>query len=791
MRMKKRSIVFISILLLFVTVLPFILGACSGLGFTLKKPTLSYDSGVVSWSDISMASGYIVTVYADNDGVMGEKIGEGIVVQSTSYALSQDGIYWIGVYAVATGKFLKSSEEAYIRVEKKNTQEDVTVPGGEGSGGDPVNPSGEDVIPSGVPDMNLPVGATRKFNYISALSYGGISVALTANTDKVVSLYSVNKKITSGWSYDALNNAVVLDYALFSGVQEGTDTKFTAVTQNGDTFDFYVTLCAVTDIPAEIDVPSYGAYVFCKNSSEASEGLTVNYGSAASTLAVSMDGKRLSNSTTNYSASINQIRFKENYLKNLGYGLHRAEIFTTKGILDFYLFVYSSSIMCYNLAYEFDDNYPQLKLTWDVDYPVDRYEVVVNGIVYSSEETPERFNGNSFDLQGIVDIGASCSACVKSYVNDVETPATSSTVAFVNGFEGLTTYLDKSEGFTYLGKTYNRYIDSEEEMDILAFYMILYNYELDTKSFNTSSGSKTMSYMDVYLDPVMGVRDASEAMELFYESCTKYKESIKYDYAVVKLSDGAYRIGLSMTSKNEALYDSETSYTESSSNVFHLSRSSRADDFEDFKINEREGIEVKTSDQLFFAIEAGYRPLPVAGSVAEKLYNLAKDVCRTYIDDSMTDYEKVHAIYDWLGKNVIYDYNIVNEMDGIKPESSLYNKFYSYDCFYLEGVLENGVAVCNGIAKTFVVLCGIEGITALKVNGIASGGAHAWNKVLINEKWYIVDSTWSNRRSTGNKEVFTHEYLFLTTSESASDRTEQTEDTIDYYCGDRHIKDLY
>ena len=109
-------------------------------------------------------------------------------------------------------------------------------------------------------------------------------------------------------------------------------------------------------------------------------------------------------------------------------------------------------------------------------------------------------------------------------------------------------------------------------------------------------------------------------------------------------------------------------------------------------------------------------------------------------------------------------------------------------------MLENGVAVCNGIAKTFVVLCGIEGITAVKVNGTVSGDAHAWNKVLINEKWYIVDSTWSNRKTTENGknvEKFSHEYLFLTTSESSADRTELTEDTLGYYCGDKQISVVY
>lgn len=794
--------VLISIVLVIATVMPFILGACSGFKITLSQPSLSYDNGIVSWKEIGFTGGYEVTVYEDVDGQRGEALGASVTQQTTNYALTSDGIFWVGVKALSSKSLFKDSDEAFIRVEKKNTEEDVTVPGdgdedgdedntgGDGDTEDPSDPD-EDILPSGAPALDLPVGAKQRFNYMSVASLSGVTVALTQNTGKVTELYASGIKLTSDWSYNEETNSIKLSYSMFSGVSTGCDTAFTAYTEDGNSFDFYVTVCSIDKVPTEIDLPSYGAYVFCKNSSAASDGVSIGFESATSTQAVSVDGLRIANSTANYVSTSTGIKFKENYLKNLVYGLHRVELFTTKGIIDFYIFVYSSSIMCYDLAYEFDESYPGVTLTWSVDYPIDKYEVIVNGTVYSSEKYPAKFDGNSFDLTGIVSEGGSYSACIKSYVNGLDTPATSATVSYADNRTEIGDYLDPSKGFTYLDKTYNRYIDSDEEMNVLAFYMILYNSKLKTASFNTTSGSKTMTYMDIYPDPSLGLGNASAVMSAFAEACGNYKESIKYTYAAVKLADGGYRIGISMTSKNEALYDSTTSYTESANNKFHLYGSDRSEDFDDFAINEREGVSVETSDQLFFAVEAGLRPVPVAGSVAERLYELAKDVCRNYIDDDMTDYEKVHTIYDWLGKNVVYDYNIVQEMAGISPGSSRYDKFYSYDSFYLEGVLENGVAVCNGIAKTFVLLCGIEGITAVKVNGQANGGAHAWNKVLINEKWYIVDSTWSNQKSTGNKEAFTHDYLFITTSESASDRTEQTEDTIGYYCGDRQISVNY
>lgn len=787
--MKRRFTVTTAILLVLLTLLSLGLSACENQKLTLAAVKLSYENGVVSWEARSFAGSYDVTLYRDVDGERGEAISETVSVSATNYALTVDGKYWVGVKAISSNDLFNDSAESYILVEKENTEVDVEIPDKDpdDQDKDPDDHPIDEDVPSGVPSLGLPVGAKQSFNYMSVADVGGISVALTKNTGKVVRLFMNNSEVASGWSYDTANNALELSQSLFTKSDEGEDSAFTAITEDGASFVFYVTLCGLTDVPVNVDLPGYGAYIFNKNSSDAAQGLTVSYNGHASTSAISVDGLKIANSTSNYVLVSGSVNFKENYLKSLGYGLHKVELFTSKGIVDFYIFVYSSSILCYDLQYEFDDTYPSLILRWKVDYPIDRYEVIVDGAIYSSDEYPDKFDGNSFDLTGIVGTGSSCSVCVKSYVDGLATPATSATAVYADNTEKIRNYLDEDQGFTYLGKSYNRYIDSDDEMDALAHYMILYNDSLETTNFETTGGSKKMTYMDVYVDPSMGYYNATSVMNAFSESCSTYKESIKYSFAAQKLSDGAYRIGLSMTSKNEALYDSTPSYTESSSNVFHLYRSTRSAGFNDFAIEDREGVSVSSSDQLFFAVEAGYKPVPVAGSVAEKLYELAKNVCRTYIDDTMTDYEKVHTIYDWLGKNVVYDYDIIEKMADIEPPDSRYDPFYSYDSFYLEGVLENGVAVCNGIAKTFVLLCGIEGITSVKVNGQANGGAHAWNKVLINDKWYIVDSTWSNQKSSNYKEAFTHEYLLITSAKSTSDkRVETTEDTLGYYCGDTH-----
>ncbi len=192
----------------------------------------------------------------------------------------------------------------------------------------------------------------------------------------------------------------------------------------------------------------------------------------------------------------------------------------------------------------------------------------------------------------------------------------------------------------------------------------------------------------------------------------------------------------------------------------------RAADYDGFKINESViSYKVSTTEQLFYALECRVKPLPAEGSAAERIYGKIKTVLRQIINDGMTDFEKARAIYDWLIMNVAYDGALYDMLtSGLGSENS-----NEYNGFYLEGVFDDGVAVCDGISKAFSAMANVEGIPCVQVSGKQTGNphgvGHAWNKIYLDGSWYIVDATSGGVIVNGTHEVYSLVYFLMTDEE--------------------------
>ena len=209
-----------------------------------------------------------------------------------------------------------------------------------------------------------------------------------------------------------------------------------------------------------------------------------------------------------------------------------------------------------------------------------------------------------------------------------------------------------------------------------------------------------------------------------------------------------------------SLSTSKTYYTQYKSFNYNPIEKVRPDDFDHFLINTSlYSFNVSTTDQLFYALECGAKPICKPGSSAEKAYNELKKILIEIIHDDMNDFEKVKAIHDYLVMDIVYDHDLLLKL--YQGDKNLKD----YNGFYLEGALFDKKAVCEGISKSFTALCNIEGIPCITVEGIQtsnpSGAGHAWNKVYIEEKWYIVDTTSDGTILNNEFEVLSYKFFLI------------------------------
>jgi hypothetical protein len=105
-----------------------------------------------------------------------------------------------------------------------------------------------------------------------------------------------------------------------------------------------------------------------------------------------------------------------------------------------------------------------------------------------------------------------------------------------------------------------------------------------------------------------------------------------------------------------------------------------------------------------------------------------------------TDLEKARIIYTWITKNITYDVEALLYLEQSYPDVST------------ENVLTTRSTICSGYAILYQELAKKMGLKSTIVLGYAKGidyivgednrVNHAWNAVKIEDKWYLIDSTW-------------------------------------------------
>lgn len=118
---------------------------------------------------------------------------------------------------------------------------------------------------------------------------------------------------------------------------------------------------------------------------------------------------------------------------------------------------------------------------------------------------------------------------------------------------------------------------------------------------------------------------------------------------------------------------------------------------------------------------------PVYWKNEDKLIQLAN----TLTKDLTTDREKIEAVYRYIVDNVKYDYNKINVISTDYVPN-------------IDEIITIKKGICYDYAALFAGILRSEGIHTKLVKGYRNNltAYHAWNEVLLDDSWVIVDTTY-------------------------------------------------
>ena len=142
-----------------------------------------------------------------------------------------------------------------------------------------------------------------------------------------------------------------------------------------------------------------------------------------------------------------------------------------------------------------------------------------------------------------------------------------------------------------------------------------------------------------------------------------------------------------------------------------------------------------------------------------KTFNSIEKLAERIQKDFNSDYDKARAIYTWIALNIKYDYALF-----LKPpksqgftystEAEKQRKTQDLNDKLIQKTFKSQKGVCEGFTALYQHLSDLAGLKSEIITGDSKIGLsdigrkktfsnHAWNIVLIDKKWRLIDVTWA------------------------------------------------
>ncbi|KRD09941.1 transglutaminase [Flavobacterium sp. Root901] len=141
-----------------------------------------------------------------------------------------------------------------------------------------------------------------------------------------------------------------------------------------------------------------------------------------------------------------------------------------------------------------------------------------------------------------------------------------------------------------------------------------------------------------------------------------------------------------------------------------------------------------------------------------KNFSTTEELAERINDDFKSDYDKARAIYSWIAFNIKYDYNAYlnpprTQGFSYSTEAEKQRKIKELNDRLFQKAFSSKKAVCEGFTTLYQHLAELSGLKSEIIRGDSKisvrdigrkniSSNHAWNIVLIERKWRLIDVTW-------------------------------------------------